>query len=157
MKRIKFLIRLGLSAVAVLALIGPSVAQGNRGGHHHKPKPTHITINKWIVGSAAQPAHSVSPGSTYRHCATDTVTSLQISGRYQRIVAGKHIVKKWLVNGQARDVFHAHWIKTSRAGPYSTGISNSSGLPDGKWKFQMTQGGKTIGQSSFTLATNSSC
>ena len=61
----------------------------------------------------------------------------------KRIVAGKHIVKKWLVNGQARDVFHAHWIKTSSGGPYSSGISNSSGLPDGKWKFQVTRG-KTI-------------
>ena len=57
MGRIKFVIRASLSAVAVLALIGPSVAQGNRGGHHHKPKPTHLTIKKWIVGSAAQSAH----------------------------------------------------------------------------------------------------
>lgn len=122
---------------------------------HHHPLP-HVKITLWTATTAAGTASPVAPGATITHCTSDPEHSLDVSGRVKHAASGKHFTVQFLLNGQVRDAFHEHWVSNG-PGKFGDGITNDAGLPDGLWGLKIVEAGKTIGQSSVTIAANPAC
>lgn len=122
-------------------------------------RPTHITIKKWDVVDRNDTTTFLAPGATHTHCASVPVPEIGFFGTAKRIVGGKVHKRIWLLNGVPQLSDSYVWTKTDKKTPYNKALTNSApeGFDDGRWTVKIVQGGRTIGTSSITLATDASC
>ncbi len=153
-RSVRRLIFLSVVICGTAILLAPVGAIAKR--PHRRPARTQITIRRWDGETLGGTRYHGKPHERATHCASDPAKSLNLYGFVKHAVSGRNIVVRYLLNGQVRDIFHEHWVK-SGFGRYDPSIYNESGLPDGRWTLRVYQGRRLIGGTWVVLAADPSC
>ena len=142
------------AVVAALALAAPS---GVLAKHHHHPKPMKVKIQQWELITASGTQTPGAPGATLTHCSSDVVRELDLHGHTKHAKAHKRFKVRLFLNGGLQ-LSTAEVYPASGRALFNDGIQNQTkGLDDGLWTVKVVQKGKTVGESSLTVASNPSC
>src|SRR2546421_11468897 len=114
-----------LLAVAIVstALLGASAVGA-------KPPPTKVTITSWVVKTTNGKSHTVTPGSTYKHCPNVSAASVNAKGSVAHAKVGKKYDVSWSLNGQHIATFPHQWGKTDGPVHFFLTRKSSHTVPD---------------------------
>jgi hypothetical protein len=131
-------------AALAIALAAPATAAA-----------TQVNFKKWIATTSNGKKHKVKPGHKFRHC--KPVQRIKAKGSYKEATPGNTYNDVWSLNGDT--ILSSSHAWQHDHGPFGVALFKSSGNPlqDGKYGLTITEGSTTVGKSSLTLVTPSSC
>ena len=142
----KRLFALSLTAIAMLALAVPAVAD----------TPTAKINRKWLLVTT-NGNKTIEAGKTFKHCTQNHVKRIDARGEVSGATEGDKYKGVWRKDGTKIITFNHSWKKSSGKVTFSTLSTTSDNLPDGKFKVTVKQDGEALASSAISLKTTGDC
>jgi hypothetical protein len=137
-----------LSAAALLALALAVPASAGSG--------TSASINKWKVKTSNGDV-TIQPGKTFSHCTQNHVQEIDARGTVSGADKGSSYKAVWRKDGEKIITFNETWHKKNGSVKFSSLSNTGDNLPDGKFKVNVNQKGKTLTSAAIKLKTTGDC
>jgi hypothetical protein len=135
-----------VAALAALALAVPASAGSG----------TTASINKWLVKTSNGNV-TIQPGKTFKRCTQNHVTEIDAKGKVSGADKGGSYKAVWRKDGDKIITFNETWSKSSGKVKFSSLSNSVDDLPDGKFKVNVNQHGKTLTTAAIKLKTTGDC
>jgi len=132
-------------AVVVGALAVPAAASAG----------TQVNITSWKVQTSDGKVHKLSPGDTFKACASHPAVELKARSKVQGAQKGKSYSAVWTANGKPYAKFSETWRK-SGSFRFTFGIG-AEGFQPARYQLKLVENSKSIGAGTITLKTKKGC